>query len=156
MDIFSRDFTFLESLEQSWEAILAEYRALQSQQVSWPEPIHNGLWHVIGLKFQNRELPHKAFAPVTSKLCEAIPGITTYGFSIMKPGCEITPHVGYTDAVLRGHLGLVTNPQSGISVAGQTRVWEPGKAFVFDDTMLHSAWNRGSQDRVILLFDFMR
>ncbi|MFV2108795.1 aspartyl/asparaginyl beta-hydroxylase domain-containing protein [Micromonospora sp. LOL_015] len=28
--------------------------------------------------------------------------------------------------------------------------------FVFDDTVTHKAWNHGTSDRVVLLFDFAR
>jgi aspartate beta-hydroxylase len=31
-----------------------------------------------------------------------------------------------------------------------------GKAWVFDDTMEHEAWNRSDQTRVILLFEIWR
>ncbi|MET8093103.1 aspartyl/asparaginyl beta-hydroxylase domain-containing protein [Micromonospora sp. NPDC005220] len=30
------------------------------------------------------------------------------------------------------------------------------KPFVFDDTVTHEAWNYGTSDRVVLLFDFVR
>jgi beta-hydroxylase len=149
------EFPFLKSLEDSWEEILGEYRVLAPKyQVKWFESIHNDLWYIIELKFQGQDLENKKLAPVTSKLCDAISGIHTYGFSIMRPGCEIRPHVGYTNEVLRGHLSLVSNQNSGIKIGGQDFSWTEGKSFVFDDTLIHSAWNRGSEDRVVLLFDF--
>ena len=149
-------FDFLKNLEESWEDILTEYHALSDHTFKWHEPIHNGLWYVLGLKFQGVDLKAKKLAPNTSKLCEAIPGIHTYAFSVMKPGCEIHPHVGYTNEVLRGHLSLISNDSCGIRIDGHDVSWIPGKTFVFDDTLLHSAWNRGSADRVVLLFDFYR
>jgi beta-hydroxylase len=148
------EFPFLKDLEDSWQDILSEYHTLAKLQVKWFESIHNDLWYVIGLKFQDQDLENKKLAPVTSKLCDSISGIHTYGFSIMKPQCEIHPHVGYTSEVLRGHLGLITNENCGIKINGHDISWTQGKAFVFDDTLIHSAWNRGTEDRVVLLFDF--
>jgi aspartyl/asparaginyl beta-hydroxylase (cupin superfamily) len=33
------------------------------------------------------------------------------------------------------------------------RAWEKGKAWVFDDTIEHEAWNDSDQVRIILIFD---
>ncbi|MCX6957114.1 MAG: aspartyl/asparaginyl beta-hydroxylase domain-containing protein [Verrucomicrobiae bacterium] len=151
------NFPFLRPLEEHWKTIREEYDAMASQATQWHEPIHNGKWNVIGFRFQDQDLPeNKIKAPFTSSLCDAIPRIHTYGFSIMESGCEIEPHVGYTNEVLRGHLGLYSNPTTALQVGEEARTWKEGKIFVFDDTTLHSAWNRGESKRVILLFDFHR
>jgi aspartate beta-hydroxylase len=36
------------------------------------------------------------------------------------------------------------------------REWEEGRAWVFDDTIEHEAWNESDRTRVILLFDIER
>ena len=143
-------------LQAHWENIRNEYDLLKNDHVAWHEPIHNGNWFVIGFKYQGQDLPIKSKAPITSKLCESIPNIHTYGFSIMKPGCEITPHIGYTDKVLRVHLGLYTNERASIRVEDETYTWKDGELFSFEDTKLHSAWNHGDRDRVVLLIDFLK
>ena len=38
-------------------------------------------------------------------------------------------------------------------VGGETREWQEGKAWVFDDTIEHEAWNDSSLPRTILIFD---
>jgi len=150
-------FPFLRTLEDHWESIRGEYDAMASQSIPWHEAIHNGKWDVIGLRFEGMDiLENQRHAPITSSLCDQIPGICTYGFSIMKPGCKIKPHVGYTNAVLRGHLGLYSNDHCVLQVGEESRTWIPGKTFVFDDTIRHAAWNDGESTRVILLFDFLR
>lgn len=153
--ISTSEISFLQPLKENWQAIRKEYNEMASSSVKWPEPIHNGKWNVLGLRFQGKDIvENKKRAPLTSSLCDAIPGIQTYGFSIMEPGCEIHPHVGYTNQVLRGHLGLYSNPFAALQVGEEICHWKEGEIFVFDDTMLHSAWNRGETRRVILLFDF--
>ncbi|KAB2642727.1 MAG: aspartyl/asparaginyl beta-hydroxylase domain-containing protein [Verrucomicrobia bacterium] len=150
-------FPFLSTLEDHWKEIRSEYDAMAAQSIPWHEAIHNGKWDVIGFRFQGHDiLENQRHAPITTSICDQIPGIFSYGFSIMKPGCEIKPHVGYTDAVLRAHLGLYSNPHAALQVGEEVCTWTPGKIFVFDDTTLHSAWNRGDSIRVILLFDFFR
>lgn len=165
----SSHFSFMRSIEESWKDILAEYDAVCHNNMPWPdENLHNGKWSVAIIKsYLTRHdgyLPYEkhfktidsALTPITSKLCEAIPGIDSYGFSTMAPGCEIFPHHGYTNKILRGHLGLRVNDNCGIMSRGVTMQWQEGKAFVFDDSELHSAWNRGNTTRVILIFDFRR
>jgi beta-hydroxylase len=148
-------FHWTKQLADNWTHIRSEYDLISKKAVRWPEKdIHNGKWGVIGFLFQERKMLVSEHAPITCQICDNIPGIHTYGFSIMKPGCEIHPHVGYTGKVLRCHLGLHTNSKSAIMVDDEVRSWSDGEVLVFDDTKMHSAWNRGSTDRVILLLDF--
>jgi len=44
-------------------------------------------------------------------------------------------------------------PGCGFRVGGETREWVPGKAWVFDDTIEHEAWNESDAARAILIFD---
>lgn len=143
-------------LASNWEAIKSEYDSIRNRATKWPEPIHNGQWSVIGLSFNGKGLSTQSDAPVTTRLCKEVPGILTFGFSIMKPGCIIRPHRGYTNEVLRIHLGIYVNDRAAIRVDGITRKWEAGRLLMFDDTQIHSAWNQGGEERVILLLDVKR
>lgn len=143
----------LRPLAASWRLIRDEYDQIKNKAQQWPEPIHNGMWDVIGLRFLGDNLPAQAFAPITTKLCSEISGAWTFGFSIMKPGCLISPHRGYTKDVLRIHLGLHVNGDAVIRVGDEEASWKEGRLLMFDDTQVHSAWNRGSRERTILLMD---
>jgi aspartyl/asparaginyl beta-hydroxylase (cupin superfamily) len=74
-------------------------------------------------------------------------------FSILKPGITIPPHTGATNARLVVHLPLIIPEKCGFRVGNETREWVPGKAWVFDDTIEHEAWNNSDKVRVILIFD---
>jgi beta-hydroxylase len=80
--------------------------------------------------------------------------LSTAGFSSLAPGTHIAPHTGYPDGLLRCHLGLIVPKGCGIRVGTETRYWEEGKCLIFDDTLEHEAWNKGSSTRVVLLVDF--
>ena len=41
-----------------------------------------------------------------------------------------------------------------LRVGPETRSWQVGKTLVFCDATEHEAWNRGHQQRVVLLLDF--
>jgi Aspartyl/Asparaginyl beta-hydroxylase/Tetratricopeptide repeat len=77
-------------------------------------------------------------------------------FSQLRPGAWIPPHTGLTNTRLICHLPLIVPPGCAFRVGNETRVPVEGKAWVFDDTMEHEAWNRSDHARVILLFEIWR
>lgn len=84
----------------------------------------------------------------------AMPGRTPSAmFSLLKPRTRIPPHNGVTNARLVVHLPLIVPEGCGFRVGNQTRQWVPGKAWVFDDTIEHEAWNDSDKLRVVLIFD---
>jgi aspartate beta-hydroxylase len=74
-------------------------------------------------------------------------------FSLLRPGARIPPHTGMVNTRLICHLPLIVPPRCGFRVGNETREWVEGKAWVFDDTIEHEAWNLSNQNRVILLFE---
>ena len=74
-------------------------------------------------------------------------------FSVLRPGAHIPPHNGPTNTRLTVHLPLVVPEGCGFRVGDETRPWKRGELFIFDDTIRHEAWNRGSARRVVLIFD---
>lgn len=152
------DFPWAAPLAQAYAAVRAEFEALAPDEfLPWHEPIYQGDWRVYGLYgFGHRFDDHCARCPQAAAAVAAVPGMTTAGFSVLGPGTEILPHVGYTSRVLRCHLGLVVSGDCGLEVEGEIRCWGEGDVMVFDDTGRHSAWNRGVGRRGVLLLDFLR
>lgn len=74
-------------------------------------------------------------------------------FSLLKPKTRIPPHTGVSNARLVTHLPLIVPPACGFRVGNDVREWAPGKAWVFDDTIEHEAWNDSDKLRVVLIFD---
>jgi aspartyl/asparaginyl beta-hydroxylase (cupin superfamily) len=77
-------------------------------------------------------------------------------FSLLRPGARIPPHSGLFNTRLICHLPLIVPPGCGFRVGNETRVPVEGRAWVFDDTIEHEAWNLGDRARVILLFEVWR
>src|SRR6266513_3125799 len=103
---------------------------------------------------------HIARCPVTARVLEAAPlrprieaRAPTAFFSILDANTRIPPHTGVTNTRLTVHLPLVVPPGCGFRVGATTREWLPGKAWVFDDTIEHEAWNSSDTPRAILIFD---
>ncbi len=97
--------------------------------------------------------------PVTAAALAAIPGARIPGrapsafFSMLKPHTRIPPHTGVTNSRAIVHLPLIVPPGCGFRVGGETRTWQEGRAFAFDDTIEHEAWNDSDQLRAVLIFD---
>ena len=77
-------------------------------------------------------------------------------FSLLRPGAHIPPHNGFVNTRLICHLPLVVPGRCTFRVGNEMRDWVEGRAWVFDDTIEHEAWNRSDRTRVILLFDVWR
>ncbi len=190
-------FPFLQALCDNWQAVRQEFEAVAKSRVHpWPETnlfvtyaddddakVTEGAgWNVFGLyAFNKKRTDNCLLCPVTTRLIEAIPfQVRTAAFSILVPGAHILPHsgyVGYSDRVLRAHLGLQVPPGAEVPAefspvswdwekpersgcflrAGDEKWgWREGGLLVFDDTHVHEAWNFTQQERVILLLDFTR
>jgi aspartate beta-hydroxylase len=102
---------------------------------------------------------HLARCPRTTELLERAPqcDVAEHGpnafFSILEARTRIPPHTGVTNARLTVHLPLIVPPDCGFRVGSETREWIPGKAWVFDDTIEHEAWNGSDAPRAVLIFD---
>ena len=102
---------------------------------------------------------HAARCPRTLAALAGVPLTTVPGrspsilFSLLRPGARIPSHTGMVNTRLICHLPLVVPPGCGFRVGNETREWVEGKAWVFDDTIEHEAWNASARNRVILLFE---
>ncbi|WP_436803057.1 aspartyl/asparaginyl beta-hydroxylase domain-containing protein [Sphingomonas sp. DT-51] len=98
-------------------------------------------------------VPRTAAAVAALPLSD-LPGRTpTVFFSILRPGAHLPAHTGVSNVRSIVHLPLIVPPDCGFRVGGETRAWEEGRAWVFDDTIEHEAWNRSDRPRAILIFD---
>ncbi|WP_343583472.1 aspartyl/asparaginyl beta-hydroxylase domain-containing protein [Herbaspirillum sp.] len=147
----------LKLLEENWQVIRAEYLAAANKVTLWPEEfLHNGLWDVLGIHYPERTMPGASLCPRTKELVQRIPGLLLAGFSILRPGCVVLPHMGAVHGVWRSHLGLICPQDAWLEVLGERYVAREGKVVVFDDSNLHSAGNQGESDRVVLIVDFWK
>jgi aspartyl/asparaginyl beta-hydroxylase (cupin superfamily) len=124
-------------------------------------PLDNSLdWSACFLwEYGERNEPVCALCPETAAALAALPQNRIPGkaptafFSILKPGAHIPPHTGVTNTRAIIHLPLVVPPGCTFRVGGETRAWQEGEAFAFDDTIEHEAWNRSAETRIVLIFD---
>jgi len=116
------------------------------------------LWH-----YGDRNADAEALCPNAFRALEAAPQPDIPGqapialFSKLRPKTRIPPHNGMINTRLICHLPLIVPENCGaIRVGNETRPWVEGETLIFDDSMLHEAWNDSDEERVVLLFDIWR
>lgn len=172
----SHHFPWMAAIESETAAIRAELQALLDTpgqalrpyvqmdkglpDNKWSSLDHSLAWGACFL-WEYGE-PNRAVldrCPATAAALSAIPSAHVPGrspsafFSILNPRTRIPPHTGVTNSRAIVHLPLIVPKGCGFRVGGETREWIEGKAFAFDDTIEHEAWNDSDQPRAILIFD---
>jgi aspartyl/asparaginyl beta-hydroxylase (cupin superfamily) len=177
VEFFERaDFPWLDAIEAASEEIRTELttvlvsdRAGLEPYIAYPEGVPLDRWKELNksrkwsayfLWNQGIAQPaHLARCPRTAELLKRAPQCDVAGrgptafFSLLDPGTHIPPHTGVTNTRLTVHLPLIVPPGCVFRVGSETREWVPGKAWVFDDTIEHEAWNRSDSPRAVLIFD---
>ena len=172
----SRDgFPWLARLEAATDTIAAELEAVlevgegftpyvdYSDSLpldQWRALNHSPDWSAFHLLFNGEPVPgNSARCPRTLEILSSLPQPRLPGrspaamFSALKPHTRIPPHTGVSNTRLVVHLPLIVPHGCTFRVGGETRAWERGRAWIFDDTIEHEAVNDSDQDRIILIFD---
>lgn len=125
--------------------------------------VGNPAWSAFYLwKYGERVEANAARCPRTMEAISKVPLVHMHGrspsvlFSLLRPGAHIPPHTGMVNTRLICHLPLIVPAGCEFRVGNETRPWVPGRAWAFDDTIEHEAWNRSNETRVILLFEVWR
>lgn len=164
------DFPWTRQVEADWKEIRRELDQVLSAldilpgfeeiQVEQENVTSDKRWKIFPLFIYGEWVANnKERCPATARALQKIPGLKVAMFSIFQAGKELPAHRGPYAGVLRYHLGLkVPQPETlcGISVGGDIRSWSEGGSLVFDDSHSHFAWNRSTEDRVVLFVDFSR
>jgi aspartate beta-hydroxylase len=179
VQFFSREeFPWLSQLEAATDAIRAELLGLMEHEDTFrpyleSDPsrpslnqealLNNPDWGASFLWKNGLRIPEIADrCPRTEAALSQIPLVQVPGrspsvlFSLLRPKAHIPAHHGFVNTRLIVHLPLIAPQGCRFRVGNQTREWEEGKAWVFDDTIEHEAWNLSDQTRVVLLFEVWR
>ncbi|MFD1611122.1 aspartyl/asparaginyl beta-hydroxylase domain-containing protein [Sphingomonas tabacisoli] len=169
-------FPWMDELEAAAPAIRAELRDLLDKgddgfapyvqypsgypESKWSELDHSARWSAYFLWRHGKRIDaHCERCPQTAATLAKLPLADHAGraptafFSLLHPKTRIPPHAGVTNARTIIHLGLIVPEKCGFRVGGETREWQEGAAFGFDDTIEHEAWNDSDQLRAVLIFD---
>ncbi|XP_018578912.1 aspartyl/asparaginyl beta-hydroxylase isoform X2 [Anoplophora glabripennis] len=150
-------------LKQNWQKIRDEGLAVLNEKGYFQDESENlkdtGDWKQFELFARGQKnLKNCMVCPFTCSIIERVPEARSCKrgqtkFSVMHPGTHVWPHCGPTNCRLRAHLGLKVPPKTFIRVADDTRSWEEGGIFVFDDSFEHEVWHNGTEFRLVLIVD---
>lgn len=169
-------FPWMDALEARTGAIRAELEALLATRADsftpyvamesgtpanlWSRLDHSLDWSALHLwRHGSRDAELCAQCPETTAALAALPQADIDGrsptafFSVLKPRTTIPPHTGVTNVRATCHLALVVPEGCRFRVGGETRAWQEGECFAFDDTIEHEAWNNSDRLRAVLIFD---
>ena len=126
----------------------------------WAELNHSSKWSAFyllkdGARLEDhlKRCPKTAAALTRAPLADLPGHAPTAFFSILQPRTHIPPHTGVSNTRLVVHVPLIVPGSCRFRVGSETREWVSGKAWVFDDTIEHEAWNDSDQARAILIVD---
>ena len=176
VEFFERDeFAWMDAVEGATDAVRGEFlEVLRSEAgfqpyITYPADVPHDQWAELNnsprwsafhlYKMGERVEANAVRCPKTMAVLEGVPQPRQPGrtpaamYSLLKPRTRIPPHTGVTNVRLVVHLPLIVPPGCGFRVGNRTREWVPGKAWVFDDTIEHEAWNDSDQLRVVFIFD---
>ncbi len=179
IEFFERDdFPWLDKVEAATEDIRAELLAILQDDGAFEPYVRNEagvpmlnqgglnnnrdwsafyLWKNGQFMADNAARCPRTLAALADVPLSSVPGRSpSILFSLLRPGARIPPHTGVLNTRMICHLPLIVPPGCGLRVGSETREWVEGKAWVFDDSIEHEAWNTSDQTRVILLFEAWR
>ena len=140
-------------------AELSPYVDSKTASPVWRELRGQMDWSSLHLFKASQETPFAKLFPGTMKALEAADVVRIDGrpmelfFSRLKPGAHIPPHCGVANNRITIHLPLIVPGNCTIRVGSEIHAWQEGELFAFDDSFEHEAWNRSSEDRVVLIFE---
>jgi aspartyl/asparaginyl beta-hydroxylase (cupin superfamily) len=158
-DIIAREF---EACVASERAELAPYIQYEEHQplAQWRALNKSADWTAIHLLKNGQRVEANAdHCPETIALLKRLPQPHIPGaspnamFSLLRPHTHIPPHVGIANTRLVCHLPLIVPEGCWFRVGAETRAWQRGEAFLFDDSIEHEAMNPTDQLRVVFILD---
>jgi ornithine lipid ester-linked acyl 2-hydroxylase len=145
-------------IQREWDRFAAEGGRLPLIEDLIVEHQGNeGPWRAGLLVSKGRPVePLTSVFPATSAALSGIPGLRSALWSYMDPGTELPEHTGPNAGMLRYHLGVRCGDHAALKVDETVVPYRDGEGVLFDDTVPHAAWNRGSEPRVTLFCEIER
>ena len=76
----------------------------------------------------------------------------------LRPGANISSHIDNHPSFHHGHrihVPITTNPRVRFMIDGRPYQFQPGKAYEINNQLYHSVMNKGSEDRITFIFDYV-
>ncbi len=151
------------SLRSHEQAIKQEYLKVVANNTVSMNDIDTGKGHLKANSWKNIKLgdltsfpdyAKKEFPQTLAALEPFKHRIFSAELIVMEPDTVLPPHTDATNAYLVCHLGLEVKKNCGLQVHREIREFHEGDIIFFDQSYVHSAWNKGDDTRANLLITF--
>lgn len=163
-EIFKRDY--LDSIK---EDNFFDYNSIKTginDMIDQPSK-KNSNWQVCPIWFKFEPWPQKEHLESNEVIRKLQIKPLQAGFSKLLPNTVLPWHEDhdesivhrYDTTIVKYHLTLTSpkNGESGLELKGkESRILREGDLNIFDESMTHRAWNKGDQERGVLLISYLR
>lgn len=160
---------FYQDLKDNYVDIKSEILDLNNNGYQGPAMID--MDHIQGNYFGNEAAGWKpmwikllgSYSNITNRLptlyniAKKYPNLMILHCSVMEPNTILKMHYGISQGLWRLHFGIdIPDGNTGLNLCGNTIKWAEGEGFMWDDTLLHAAWNLTNNKRLIIFADIPR
>jgi len=144
------------------EKIMEELNNSQELWNNWCEIIKNPKktdWEVIPIYGFGKFTQISEKFPFLKNLILNHKNIELISFSKLGKKTMLDPHQGWASTAnvsVRSHLGLTVPEMCGLWVEGEIKMLEKGMWISFDDSKMHSAFNKSENIRIVLIIDIKK
>lgn len=162
-------FNFVKELYENKETILKEFEAIKLHKFNEVSPetapdkyFKNANWNVFVLFTYGKIIDvNTNHCPKTFELLRKYKQIKTALFSQLPPNSSMEMHRGPYKGVIRCLFKLkLEDPNSdkdvGLQILDKVFDWKKESCIIFDDTIMHKAWNYTNGNRAVLFLDIER
>lgn len=157
-------FMWVQTLKDLYPEIKKEWSrsplSIRKPRTNYQESsleLKDSSWDIVPLLLRNQvQTEESKLFPLTSSLVNQVPVFENLLFSIFYPGTETVPHCGRSKDIVRVHLAIKTNDKAAVCCGGQCVSLNDGEVLIFEDGEEHYAFNKGNEERIVLIFDVLK
>lgn len=161
-NVFHRDYR--------WAMENGHFIDYTSMDNSLTNPTKSGhYWQMFPLMYNKKAWPHKNLDIDHLQSLKIIEQLTVQPilatFSMLLPRSDIADHKDHDEdciagegqtTVIKYHYGISCYGDCGLRVDGEVESVKPGKLNIFDESSVHSAYNRSYFNRGVLILSFLK
>ena len=114
-------------------------------------------WNPIWVRIMGEWSNESDKLPTLKRIISLFPEIPIVHISVFYPGITVVESKNKSRAFHKYHYGLrIPYGDVGLKISGFDVKWKEKEGFIWDDTLIHSAWNHTCEPRIVIFADIFR
>jgi len=114
-------------------------------------------WNPIWVRLMGEWRDEADKLPTLKRIVGLFPDIPIVHISVFYPGITLVENKNKSRSFYKYHYGLkIPYGDIGLKISGFDVKWKEMEGFIWDDTLIHSAWNHTSEPRIVIFADIFR